>query len=311
MACPARTPSWAPPVRSSAGVRTDRGSLAHAAMQDWIESGDWREDVSGSKLAASFLELTEQTNTEAARHRLMASRMRVRSKQLRAHMADGGTDGALRCEATLCDEGLRLWGRPDVVSSGPNGTQLIDLKTGEREPAGGELSQRDSRQLLLYAHLVQIETGELPTRAAIFSLKRGLIVRQISSELVSSAVDDVLRAREGWERGERTARPTPENCAYCPQRARCEPSWQALAAWPHPDGVEGVVLRVETAGGVKAALRLATGAGPAWVTEIPLEAARHVEVKDKVRIIGARRIARPRGGTVFTAEATTQLLVVS
>ncbi|MDV6281498.1 PD-(D/E)XK nuclease family protein [Rhodococcus jostii] len=299
-----------PPVhRPPARLSRDVGSRAHAAVQCWIESGEWLVDTKGQTLLSRFLNGSDHQDATSARKRLTASRLRFRVQDFR-HYLVGGTPQAASCEITLRDGDLQLWGRPDIVLSGSDGVRLVDLKTGEWETPGDRLSRKDLRQLMLYAHLVRVSSGVLPVSAAVFSLKRGLLVTPVTKDLVSEVVDEVVAARKRWEGREREPRPSAENCKFCPVRLTCDASWHALPTWSEPDGVEGRIVRIADATAGGGALLVETAWGRSWVVEIAPAILRRAAVDDTVRILGIRKGLNAGARTTFVAGPTATLHVI-
>jgi hypothetical protein len=142
-----------------------------------------------------------------------------------------------RSRNPFADPYMNLRGRPDRVEGPPGNRTVIDLKTGL---AQSDASPEQRRQLLLYAHLVQASTGDLPRQIAIEDAAGRRWQEPITPDLVNAAVAEVTRAREGYKRAESRgalptlARPAPDTCRWCPYRPVCEPYWANLEkAWRH------------------------------------------------------------------------------
>ncbi len=138
---------------------------------------------------------------------------------------------AAAIEETLEDRATGLFGRPDRVEGDGADRVVVDLKTGLHQ-GGATESQR--RQLLLYAHLVNVATGDRPTRVAIEDPAGRRWEESITEADVAGAVDEVLDAtsefqlaiRDGaWEG---LASPSSETCRRCPYRLVCSPYWKSL-----------------------------------------------------------------------------------
>nr|WP_169591036.1 PD-(D/E)XK nuclease family protein [Antrihabitans stalactiti] len=272
-------------------MSADSGSIAHAALKLWIESGEWRNDVSGDGLVDRFLVNVAQAGADVARlraGRLTQMRLQRRARGLATLFASASGTAIFRCESILQDSKLFVWGRPDVVVIDRHRTQLVDLKTGEhvRNDLQADLGIRF--RMLLYAHLVRITYGVLPAVADVFSLKDGLSTFRVDSNEVDEAVQRVVRVRSAWMAGARPATPSPRTCSGCRIRPICDPSWQALRLWKRRDAVEGTVERMVKAENESSAVLLNTWEGTSWVTRLPP----HVqsEVGDYVRVVGLRPV---------------------
>jgi PD-(D/E)XK nuclease superfamily len=143
-------------------------------------------------------------------------------------------------------------GQPDLVDV--THREVIDYKTG-RADEPWRVSEREARQLSLYAHLAD-EAG--------IDISRGVIVRgngesaaiDIPPEMAAAearrARDELARynARIDGESFYDLARPSPDSCRMCPCQPMCEAFWETTnSTWQDTCGVhiEGVIVDVETA----------------------------------------------------------------
>jgi RecB family exonuclease len=192
-------------------------------------------------------------------------------------------------EDSLADPSLNLAGRPDRVEGPPGNRTVVDLKTGL---AQSDASPEQRRQLLLYAHLVQASTGDLPRQMAIEDAAGRRWQEPVTPELVNAAVAEVMRAREEYERAENRgilpslARPAPDTCRWCPYRPVCEAYWANLMnAWRH-----GSIAGITTSESVGATIEIdaaspADSSGRRWtVSTVPASvvtaAARPIAIVD-------------------------------
>jgi hypothetical protein len=113
----------------------------------------------------------------------------------------------------------------------------VDLKTGLAQ-ASASAAQR--RQLLLYAHLVGAQTGDLPKRIAIEDASGRRWEEPVDPDDVQATIQELERARSKYEGtaalGDFTAlaQPSPDNCRLCPYRPVCRPYWSTLeTSWQH------------------------------------------------------------------------------
>ena len=141
----------------------------------------------------------------------------------------------LQVEESITDPSLELRGRPDRVEGPPGNRTVVDLKTGLEQ---SDASPEQRRQLLLYAHLVQASTGDLPRHIAIEDAAGRRWQETITPDIVEAAIAEATKARDEYQRAESRgalaalARPAPDNCRWCPYRLVCEPYWTSLEkAW--------------------------------------------------------------------------------
>jgi hypothetical protein len=262
-------PTGGRPVLKQTAER-DVGTLAHSALQRWIENGAWRSPAGDGQLAALFSSVAEEHGvdfTKVPDGRMTAARLRHRAPELREVLCGLGDRGNAECEVTLYDDDRRLWGTVDVLISSPRGPVVVDLKSGG-DAASAALPTAIAVQLWMYAALVERCRDARPRWLGVYSLRRGM--REIAPPREGLpnfllSLDDV---RAAWVSGDRAALPTRDHCRYCRRRLDCQPHWDELTQWPAPDGVEGRLLRIQKAANGRTAVRLATAAGEAWVTDL-------------------------------------------
>jgi hypothetical protein len=148
------------------------------------------------------------------------------------------------------NDGLII-GRPDLLDR--ESRTVVDYKTGMTAGGPNEVSEREARQLRLYAFLA---------REAGLSVSRGAIVRsdgrkaeiQLSDlEITEEAckartqLQSINSASSQGQRFDDLASPSAENCTLCPCAVVCERFWQnATPEWFSTCGVfiEGRVTAV-------------------------------------------------------------------
>jgi RecB family exonuclease len=212
-------------------------------------------------------------------------------------------------ETTLSSADGLIRGRPDRLDV--DSQEVVDFKTGN-VPEGAEqsVSDREKRQLLLYAHLA-IENG--------INVTRGTIVRgngqRATVELPAAQIEaEAVRAREeladfnsavedGTTFGE-LASPDPSTCRFCSCIPFCEAFWESSnESWRETLGThaEGVVVAVTDT--VQQAIDLVSfevtvsrgtiPKGPAWLEHAPsdwitVSDAEIPKVGSTVRVIDGR-----------------------
>ncbi|MGY1709126.1 PD-(D/E)XK nuclease family protein [Geodermatophilus sp. SYSU D00758] len=251
-------------------VGSDVGTMAHVALQRWIGTGFWRSPAGDSELARLFVSVAEERGVDYANvpdGRMTAARLRHRAPGLREFMCQFGGQPSAECEVTLYDDDRRLWGTVDVLLSSPRGPVVVDLKSGG-DGAITPLPTSIAVQLWLYAALVERCRGGQLQWLGIYSLRRGMREVELPREGLATLLHELDSNRAAWSLGNRPAMPTREHCRYCRRRVDCQPHWDALSMWSAPDGVEGRLLAVQKATNGRTAVRLATAADEAWVTDL-------------------------------------------
>jgi hypothetical protein len=210
-------------------------------------------------------------------------------------------------EKTFEDSETRLFGRPDRVEWDGTAHTVVDLKTGLRQ---GGATDAQRRQLLLYAHLVGVETGTTPSRVAIEDPSGRRWEEPITRESVSAAVNEVLAAKSKFEsasregRWDQIAQPSAETCRRCPYRVVCRHYWMSLElGWGH-GSVAGTVTgsRHSKAGSIAevSAESPRDASGDGWVVSATPTAALaegDVAIVD-AELTGSDRILRWRWSTL-------------
>lgn len=176
---------------------------------------------------------------------LITLRRAVRERPTRAKaasdVATSDRDRSVFLELDILDEESRLAGRIDRVERDPDGTRIIDLKTGWSQAP--TVTEQQRRQLLLYAHLWHVRTGEWPMTAMIRladgrSSEIHIDVDEAQS-IVTDAIEQRRRFNEQISRGwTRAATPSEEACAFCDFKACCptfmseaDQSWRIPGEW--------------------------------------------------------------------------------
>lgn len=234
-ASPVLEPKVAPQVAAG-----NAGTLAHLALQAWAEAGEWKLHDPGTGLQERFDEAAASAGITLGalpQAVITRARLKARGSDLASLLAEA--DGRIRCEQLLTDEAAHLFGILDICVEGRNGL-ILDLKTGRN--ASAVPSPLILHQMTFYAHLFVATYGALPARTVVFSLQRGLIEIPVRARDVATLLSAVQKARQELNL---PAVPAPEVCRFCTKRMICEPHWNALAAWPDADAIEGVVGKIE------------------------------------------------------------------
>jgi PD-(D/E)XK nuclease superfamily len=265
MACPASldTPHDTPPSLSP-----NAGTIAHQAIQRWIETGDWADPTRrNEQLAAQFDAAAHNARAEIAvlrDGRMTRARLTARADQLAAQLIELTSGGAsITCEEPLTDPQRRLRGIPDIAVHGAR-TAVIDFKTGR--DATVPLTERIRLQLLIYAHLYRCTHGQLPEIVEAFSLIHGPLRVPVDNATVETTLNTITMART---QDPELARPSPTVCTFCTRRFVCEPHWNAVQTWDEPDALEGRIASIEHAKTGAVALLIETPLGSQWITRIP------------------------------------------
>jgi PD-(D/E)XK nuclease superfamily len=332
LACPARA-VWsvngqrgALPPHPSALLGTCFHGVMEAAQKGLITGGDFDEcrigaahlfDTVAAKAHSSahpLLRVKFPTPAKLPFYNLYRERGALAAAELisrRRESAGPGHDApAQAAEQRFRSVDGLIVGRPDLIDTAAE--EVVDYKTGLNVKEPWQVSQRESRQLSLYAYLA---------REASISISRGKIVRgdgQSATIDITPAMADaeaeharevlaVYNASAAGADFSDVARPSPETCRSCPCIPMCGPFWQAAEqTWQDDSGVhlQGTVmqvqavtvqntpiltLEVEATGGTTISGSVVLEQIPtAWVTA---DGDRLPEVNDIVRLVDARMVS--------------------
>jgi len=233
----------------------------------------------------------------------------------------GATGGAERWYASK-DE--LIFGRPDFVDIAKR--EVVDYKAGHVGDRGGDLSERERRQLALYAFLageagIEIEKGRI-VRANGDQAENVITVEAAQAEAVEARrILDEYNIAAGISEFKELASPSTTACQFCECKPFCEAFWESAGPdWSETCGshVEGVVTGSPMTGDVQGvevlSLRLRSSRGTvppgreviipqvpsAWFSAdgdgIPHEG-------DMVRVLDGRRAPLPENEANSTEEA--------
>ena len=247
-------------------------------------------------------------------YNLFRERAAILAAERCGRVQDGPTSGS-DGEAAIAErrftsaDGL-LVGRPDLIDV--QRAEIVDYKTGVAVEDGWRVSEREARQLNLYAYLA----GQ-----AGIAVSRGTIVRgdgetatieipeltaEEEAEHARAALAEYNAAVDGRSFSD-LARPAPDGCRMCPCIPICEPFWQAAdPSWQDSCGVhlEGIVVALDHAT-VQAtplvslqvdASRGTLGSATVFAEQIPVawttvDGDREPEVGDIMRIVDGHLIS--------------------
>lgn len=166
-------------------------------------------------------------------------------------------------EAIKVDE-YHVRGRADIVKWGPDGVEIVDIKSGIIfEDAGNEhkLKSGIQDQLKIYAGLFFIKHGVWPSRLVVSSRSGELfdVAFSISecidllrkADCMRHSVNSVIQSLKlhEMEKVWLLARPEPATCKYCPYRPACGPYWNKRTQFPSlawPVDVKGKIGSIST-----------------------------------------------------------------
>lgn len=200
-------------------------------------------------------------------------------------------------EVDVVAEGLRLWGRIDLLTVDDSGVTITDFKTGQDDPLHDE-------QVRLYALLWSLDRQANPARREVTALVVSYPGRDRAvpapDEAALRALEASVAARIADADAETTtaeprALPSPDNCAFCHVRHMCEEYWQHVA--PPPASVpprewfdiEGTVLRQN---GIKSWVVEAAEGGTEVLVRTP-SPSNTLPVGQRVRVLGVRKVEDP------------------
>lgn len=273
--CPASASFISAPDPVPLSPPGDSGTLAHFAVNAWIEIEAWLRDEPGRALQDCWDMEAARWGVDARGLRdsvMTRSRLRSRGAELGALLQSAG--GSPRSEVFLRDSAQLIYGQADIVVHSEDGGAVIDLKTG-----ADSQTERVRTQLLVYAHLFRQEADHLPGALVAFSLRHGAVHIDFSERDIDGLLEQVQAARKQPP----VALPDPAGCRFCRRRLRCEPHWEAEAAWEDPDCVEGEISRTERASTGFMAICVDTVQGRQWVTGVTPSMGGELKPGDTVR----------------------------
>jgi CRISPR/Cas system-associated exonuclease Cas4 (RecB family) len=149
-------------------------------------------------------------------------------RRFRENPGSGGRGPVVEQRLEDSEKGLR--GKPDRIEWHQGVPVVVDVKAG-LEQEGIRPDQR--RQLLFYAHLVNIVHGVAPQTIVVESPGGERWSSSVGVDEVEELVKDVERGVQRFNdcpegEHERLARPSKVACQYCPFRTYCKPFWAAL-----------------------------------------------------------------------------------
>jgi hypothetical protein len=309
LACPASLGRTAAETAAVSMPAPNAGTLAHLAVQRWIEHGDWRT-ADAAKLTALFDGAANESGVDPVTvrdGRLTRARLAARASQL-AELLGRSSEATIMCETELRDPSQLLHGILDIAVLGEP-SSIIDLKTGR--DAAGTLTSSIQLQLQVYAHLFRAAHGALPDHIEVFSLSHGPRTVEVNAASVQDVLDAIAAAR--LQKPE-SAYPAPESCRFCRRRMTCEPHWARLIDWETSDALEGDIVQITHAETGTCGMLLATVVGPAWIVQLPAELVPDGAVPGRrlraVRVSKRQEHDNARDATTWRASALTAVAVV-
>lgn len=133
-------------------------------------------------------------------------------------------------EHRMEDPATGIFGTPDRVERVAGRLRVIDLKSGLHQQ---EVTDEQRRQLLLYAHLVEVTLGQAPDDLLIIDIGGHETRVPFDTSDMAESVRLAQQAREAWNSAISSGRPPyslaapgPSSCRWCPFRVTCRPSWE-------------------------------------------------------------------------------------
>jgi hypothetical protein len=152
-------------------------------------------------------------------------------------------------EHRMEDPATGIYGTPDRVECVAGRLRVVDLKSGLHQQ---EVTDEQRRQLLLYAHLVEVTLGQAPDDLVIIDIGGHETLVPFDTSDRAEAVELAQQARKAWNSAISSgqppyslAAPGPSACRWCPFRVACRPSWETLEpGWELPAAAAGFVADV-------------------------------------------------------------------
>ena len=135
-------------------------------------------------------------------------------------------------ERRMADPATGIYGTPDRVERIAGRLRVVDLKSGLHQQ---DVTDEQRRQLLLYAHLVEVTLGQVPDVLVITDIRGRETYLPFDASDSAEAVRVAQQTREAWNSAISSSRPVyslaapgPSACRWCPFRVTCRPSWGSL-----------------------------------------------------------------------------------
>jgi RecB family exonuclease len=198
-------------------------------------------------------------------------------------------------EHWMQDDVLGLEGKPDLVVAAPDGSRLVDFKSGRPGPADALPGSSYASQLAIYSALLR-STGITLSEAAIQPL--GLASLSVSvtendeAEVAERARGLAARFNEALAEGREAelGSPSDDACGWCPHAAHCPALWESLEAFASMHSIEGDVVAVKQSArgaSVRVAVERGTTAGVVTVVQLrPVGAVADARIGDRIRVAG-------------------------
>ena len=253
-------------MESTAEAPSSVGSQVHKAIENWINSDQWRMPNCGELLAARFDEVASREPRNVGMIRRVQARLAPRGEQLSAYLAED-SKAQVHAEFELEDPADDLKGRVDVLSIGEEQVRVIDVKTGGAYRPGRPLPEEATAQLAVYSVLGRRRWG-LPVTTAVFTLEEGIRAVALDDVQADSTVAHLLSERDRATQKAPEARPSAEHCYWCEHRAACPSHVAALRSGLMPDALEGRVVSISEVDAGLVNLSMEVGGEPVVVLRL-------------------------------------------
>ncbi len=224
------------------GEPKNLGTLAHEAVQDWVEHGEWRSKDPGRSLQLMFDQRVPSDPATVGLARRLSAGLAIRGRALAQVLATG--EGDPGCEVPTLDKERRLRGKIDLVTQTAGSVHVIDLKTGSGFGTGSDVPLSAKCQMAVYSVLAQQKWNK-EVRLSIFSMESGLqdialtdtetneLVEQLEAERLLALVQNPL------------ATPAASACTWCSFRSDCYAHWEAVANNDIQDATRGCIVSIQ------------------------------------------------------------------
>lgn len=221
-----------------------RGLLDGCRSSDEVERSvraEWQREIAAAsaEMSTAWAPATPPRPEDWPGHQLVLARTIIWAR----HRAPGGggyspgSDRRATVETELADAVNMIKGTPDLVERHGDVCVVVDLKTGL---AQDDITEDQRRQLLIYAHLVAVNSADTPSSIAVENPLGRRWEEPVHHEEWDRAVAETVDRRRELEAAiasgsvEDLARPSAETCRYCPYRPVCGPYWRNVRSdWNH------------------------------------------------------------------------------
>jgi len=271
---------------------TNIGTIAHKAIEEWVDSGAWKAGNAGDLLARLFEGKAPTDPTSIGHVRRLSALLAFRAQALVTVLAESSKKPGT--EVSLQDDSRRVRGQLDLVTYTEQQVHVVDVKTGAGLGAANALPLSVECQMAIYAFLAAGE-WHAEVQLSVFSTESGF--RALPMELVeaTSRVDQLISERTVASASKPDAHASADVCTWCHFRDDCDAHWSAVDAGFITDAVSGWVIHVSDSDAGIGSVVFESSSGTQVLSGVSRSLAESVAVGQFVMFFRVRR--DPRGNS--------------